>query len=89
MVAPGKEVNLPGTVSNCLLAVSGSVQVVCNRMSTIDEMRAAFGRKRQQPSKLGACARSRGNLCERADSDGMREILSAITFNFVSTQPKR
>ena len=61
VVAPGKEVNLPGSVSNCLLAVSGSVQAVCNRMSTIDEMRAAFGRKRRQPSKLGACARSKGN----------------------------
>jgi hypothetical protein len=61
VMAPGKEVNLRGSVSNCLLAMSGSMQASCNRMSTIDEVRVAFGRKRRQPSKLGACARSRGN----------------------------
>jgi hypothetical protein len=44
VVAPGEEVNLPGSVSNCFLAVRGSMQAVCNRMSTINEMRAAFGR---------------------------------------------
>jgi hypothetical protein len=88
VVAPGEEVNFPGSVSNSLLAVSGSVQAVCNKMSTIDEMRAAFGRKHQQPSKLGACVRSRGNLCERDDSDEMCEIPSTMTFDFVLMRPK-
>ncbi len=58
---PGKEVNLPGSVSNCLLAMRGSMQTVRNRAPVIEEMRAAFGRKRRQPSKLGACVSSKGN----------------------------
>jgi hypothetical protein len=45
VVAPGKEVNLPGSISNCLLAVRGSKQPVCDRTSTINEMRVVFGRK--------------------------------------------
>jgi hypothetical protein len=88
-VAPGKEVNLPGSVSNCLLAVRESVQAVRNRMSTINEMRVSIGRKRRQPSKLGGCARSRGNSCERDDLDGMHEILLAMTLDVVSMQSKR
>jgi hypothetical protein len=71
-------VNLLGSISNCLLAVTRYVQSVCNRISTIEEMRVAFGRKHRQPSKLGACWRSRGNSGERDDLDGMREILSAM-----------
>jgi hypothetical protein len=88
-MTPGEEVNLPGLVCNCLLAVRGSVQSVCNRMSTIDEMRVAFGRKHQQPSKLGACARSRGNWRERDDLDRMREIPLAMTFVLVLMQAKQ
>jgi hypothetical protein len=44
LVAPRKEVNLQGLVTNSLLAERGSVQV-CNRAITIEEMRAALGRK--------------------------------------------
>jgi hypothetical protein len=33
------------------------MQAVCNRISTIHEMRAAFGRKHRQPKKVGG-------LCE-------------------------
>ena len=36
VVAPRKEVNLPGLVSNSLLAENGSVHSVCNRAATID-----------------------------------------------------
>ena len=79
----------PGSVSNCLLAVRGSMQPIHNRTTTIDEMSAAFGRKRQKPSKLGACERSKGNSREIEDLDGMLEIPSAITFDFVSMQLKR
>ena len=57
VLTPEEEVNLPGAVSKGLLAVRGSVQAFCNRMSTINEVIAALGRKRQQPFKLGACAR--------------------------------
>ena len=57
VLTPGEEVNLPGAVSNGLLAVRGSMQAFCNRMSTINEVIAALGRKRRQPFKLGACAR--------------------------------
>jgi hypothetical protein len=56
-VAPRKEVDLPGPVSNSLLAKRGSMQSVCNRTAMIDEMIAALGRKRQQPLKIEACAR--------------------------------
>jgi hypothetical protein len=45
-VAPRKEMNLPASVSNSLLAERGSMQSVCNRTVTIDEMMAALGRKR-------------------------------------------
>ena len=62
IMALGQDKNLPGLMSNSLLAKKGSVKVVCNRTATINEMRAAFRRKCRQPSKLGACARSRGNL---------------------------
>ena len=44
-VTPGEEVNLPGAVSNGLLAVRGSMQAFCNRMSTINEVIVALGRK--------------------------------------------
>ena len=87
--APGKVVNLPGSVRNCLLAVSGSMHPIRNKVSEIDGMRVAFGRKRRQPSKLGACARSRGKSREREDSDGIHEMLWAMTYDFVSSQPKR
>jgi len=56
-VAPRKEVNLPASVSNSLLAKRGSMQSVCDRTATIDEMIAALGGKHQHPFKLGACAR--------------------------------
>jgi len=61
VVAPGEEVNFPGSVSNCLLTKRGSMQSFCKRTSTINEMRVALGWKRRQPRKLGACARRRGN----------------------------
>ena len=57
IVSPGKEANLPGAVSNGLLAVRGSMQAFCNRISTINEVIAALMRKRRQPFKLGAYAR--------------------------------
>ncbi len=41
-MTPGEEVNL---LSNGLLAVRGSMQAFCNRMSTINEVIAALGRK--------------------------------------------
>jgi hypothetical protein len=88
-VTPGEEVNLPGAVSNDLLAVRGSMQAFCNRMSTINEVITALGRKRQQPFKLGACTRRIGKLRARACSDGIHEMLSAMTLVFVSTRPKR
>ena len=53
VMAPQKELKLPGSVSNGLLAVSGSTQSVCNRATTIHEMRSDFGRKHRHPSKLG------------------------------------
>ena len=56
-VAPRKEVNLPASVSNSLLAKRGSMQSVCDRTAAIDEMIVALGRKHQQSFKLGACAR--------------------------------
>ncbi len=61
-VTPGEEVNLPGAVSNGLLAVRGSMQPFCNKISTINEVIATTGRKRQQPSKRGAFARRIGKL---------------------------
>ncbi len=61
-MTPGEEVNLPGVVSNGLLAVRGSMQAICNRMSTINEVIVALGRKRRQPSKLGAFMRRIGKL---------------------------
>jgi hypothetical protein len=87
-MAPGKEVNLPGLVSNCLLIKRGTMQLFCKRTSTIAETRAVFGRKRQQPRKLGACARRGGNLWGMVCSEGMHEMPSAMTFVFVSTRPK-
>jgi hypothetical protein len=53
-MAPGKEMNFPGSVSNSLLADSGSMETVCNRVMTIDEIRVEFGRKCRQPFRLGA-----------------------------------
>ena len=44
-VTPGEEVNLPGVISNHLLTVRGSMQAVCNRISTISKVSLAFGRK--------------------------------------------
>ena len=61
-MTPGEEVNLPGVMSNGLLAVRGSMQAFCNRISTINEVITALSRKHQQPSKLGACARRIGKL---------------------------
>ena len=46
VLTPGEELNFPGAVSNCLLAVRGSMQAFCNRISTINEVIAALGRKR-------------------------------------------
>ena len=37
-VAPRKEVNLPASMSNSPLAKRGSMQSVCNRTATIDEI---------------------------------------------------
>ena len=62
VLTPGEEVNFLGAVSNGLLAVRGSMQAFCNRISTISEVIAAFGRKRRQPSKLGAFVRRIGKL---------------------------
>ena len=62
VVTPGEEMNFPDAVSNGLLAVTGSMQAFCNRISTINVVIVALGRKRQQPSKLGACARRIGKL---------------------------
>jgi hypothetical protein len=45
VMATGEEVNLLGLISNCLLVVRGTMQLVRNRTSTIDETRVAFGRK--------------------------------------------
>ena len=59
-VAPLQEVNLPGLVSNSWLIERGSIWLVCNRTTTINEMSAALGKKCQQPLKLGACARRSG-----------------------------
>jgi hypothetical protein len=42
---PGKEMNFPGAVSNCLLTKCESPESVCNRTATMDEMRVALGRK--------------------------------------------
>ena len=80
--------NLPGLVSNCLLTVRGSQEAVCNRTSTINEMMSALGRKRRQPSRLGACMRRIGKFLESEDSDGIHEMPSAMTFDLVSRRPK-
>ena len=88
-MTPGEEVNLLGAVSNGLLAVRGSMQAFCNRMSTINDVITALGRKLQQPFKLGACARRIGKLLASVCSDGIHEMLSAMTLVFVSTRLKR
>ena len=82
-MTPGEEVNLLGVVSNCLLAVRGSMQAVYNRISTINELSMALGRKHRQPFKLGVCARRIGKSCARVCSDGIQEMPSAMTLVFV------
>ena len=81
--------NCPGSVSKSLLVVSGSVDSVCNSAAIIEEMMVAFGREHRKPERLGACVMRSANSCVSEDLDGVHEIPSAITLDFVSTQPER
>ena len=80
--------NHPGSVSNSLLVMSGSVNSVCNSAPIIEEMMAAFLEVTPQASKARARVMRSANSCVSDDSDRIHEIPSAMTLDFVSMRLK-
>ena len=79
--APGKEVVLPGSVSNRVFSAMGLVQMPFNSASIMHENSSAFGWNRQHPSSSFWVWQRDGKSVRSDDSEEKRDKVSATAFS--------
>ncbi len=87
--APGKEVVLPGSVSNRLFRVMGLMQMPFNSACIMHEMRSAFGWNQQHPLSSFRVLQRDGKSMMSDDSEGKWDKASATTLSLEVTREIR